>query len=148
MEPTLPLSSALKLYRPRRRFPPKLALCTWKALSTFLRADTGRDTPLVSIQTAGEFLNWHPHLHVLTAAGAFRKDGSFVPSPFFDTGTLRELFQVLVLPGRAPPLFPEFSPDPFPVYVHSRRDEGQTIQGQALRRHAGRARGIRGCRRS
>jgi len=30
---------------------------------------------------------------VLTATGAFREDGSFAPSPYFDATTLRELFQ-------------------------------------------------------
>jgi hypothetical protein len=60
-------------------------------VSAFLRDDTGQDTlpaTIVSIQTAGEFLNWHPHLHVLAPAGAFRTDGSFVHSPVFDTGIL------------------------------------------------------------
>jgi len=63
---------------------PKLALCAWKALSAFLREDTGNYTlpaAIVAIQTAGEFLNWHPHLHVLTIAGAFRFDGAFMRLP-------------------------------------------------------------------
>ncbi|GAB4227420.1 MAG: hypothetical protein OHK0028_00040 [Deltaproteobacteria bacterium] len=51
---------------------------------------TGRNTitvgnalpaAIVSIQTAGKFLNRHPHLHVLAPAGPFRPDGNFVPSP-------------------------------------------------------------------
>ena len=69
-------------FRYRRRLLPKLALCAWKALSTFLRKDTGGDAlaaAIVSIQTAGEFLNWHPHLHVLAPAGAFRADGERPP---------------------------------------------------------------------
>jgi hypothetical protein len=63
-------------------------------------SDTGQDAlpaAIVSIQTAGEFLNWHPHLHVLTIAGAFRFDGTFVPSATFDVATLRELFRADVL---------------------------------------------------
>ncbi len=52
---------------------------------------------IVSIQTAGEFLNWHPHLHVLAPAGAFRADGNFVHSPLFDPAVLRDLFQAKVL---------------------------------------------------
>ncbi|HJX15735.1 MAG TPA: transposase [Candidatus Deferrimicrobiaceae bacterium] len=48
------------------------------------------------MQTAGEFLNWHPHLHVLAPAGAFRTDGGFVHSPAFDTVVLRDLFQANV----------------------------------------------------
>jgi hypothetical protein len=74
-------------FRYRRRLLPKLALCAWKALSA----------ATVSIQTAGEFLNWHPHLHVLAPAGAFRTDGSFVHSPVFNTVVLRDLFQANVL---------------------------------------------------
>jgi hypothetical protein len=42
-------------------------------------------------------LNWHPHLHVLAPAGAFRTDGSFVHSPVFDAVVLRGLFQANVL---------------------------------------------------
>jgi hypothetical protein len=42
-------------------------------------------------------LNWHPHLHVLAPAGAFRADGGFVHSIAFDTGVLRGLFQANVL---------------------------------------------------
>jgi hypothetical protein len=52
---------------------------------------------IVSIQTAGELLNWHPHLHVLAPAGAYRTDGCFVNSPDFDTVVLRDLFQANVL---------------------------------------------------
>jgi hypothetical protein len=87
-------------FRNRRCLLPKLALCVWKALSAFLREDTGGDAlsaAIVSIQTAGEFLNWHPHLHVLAPAGAFRTDGSFVHSPLFDPAVLRDLFQANVL---------------------------------------------------
>ena len=42
-------------------------------------------------------MNWHPHLHVLAAAGAFRADGGFVHSPLFDAAVLRDLFQANVL---------------------------------------------------
>ncbi|TFH30873.1 MAG: hypothetical protein E4G97_05045 [Deltaproteobacteria bacterium] len=71
-------------FRYRRRLLPKLALCAWKALSSFLREDTGGDAlpaAIVSIQTAG----------------AFRTDGSFIPSPVFDAAVLRGLFQANVL---------------------------------------------------
>ncbi|MDH3383480.1 MAG: hypothetical protein OEM42_05395, partial [Deltaproteobacteria bacterium] len=50
-----------KVLRPafphRRRLLPELALCVWKALSAFLREDTGNNTlpaAIVSIQTAGD----------------------------------------------------------------------------------------------
>jgi hypothetical protein len=53
--------------------------------SSFLREDTGGDalpTAIVSIQTAGEFLNWHPHLHALAPAGSFRGFG-LIPIPWW-----------------------------------------------------------------
>jgi hypothetical protein len=86
--------------RRQRRLLPELPLCAWKALSSFLREDTGGNAlpaAIVSIQTAGEFLNWHPHLHVLAPAGAFRADCGFVHSPLFDPAVLRDLFQANVL---------------------------------------------------
>jgi hypothetical protein len=49
-----------------------------KMFPSFLREDTGGNAlpaAIVSIQTAGEFLNWHPHLHVLAPTGAFRRPG-------------------------------------------------------------------------
>ena len=87
-------------FRYRRKLLARLALCAWKAVSAFIRDDTGQDALLaaiVSIQTAGEFLNWHPHLHILAPAGAFRRDGSFVHSPLFNPAVLRDLFQANVL---------------------------------------------------
>ena len=87
-------------FRYRRKLLARLALCAWKAVAAFIRDDTGQDAlpaAIVSIQTAGEFVNWHPHLHVLTIAGAFRFDGTFVPSATFDVATLRELFRADVL---------------------------------------------------
>jgi hypothetical protein len=76
----------LPAFRYRRQLLPKLALCVWKALSAFVRNDTERDTlpaAIVSIQTAGEFLNWHPNLHIQAPAGAFRTDGRFAHTPGF-----------------------------------------------------------------
>ncbi len=81
-------------------FSPNSPYASGKPSFAFLREDTGNDTlpaAIVSIQTAGKFLNWHPHLHVLAPAGAFRADGGFVHSIALDTGVLRGLFQANVL---------------------------------------------------
>ena len=47
--------------------------CAWRALRLYLAACFGRDdvTPgaVGFVQTAGELLGWHPHLHVLLADG-------------------------------------------------------------------------------
>ena len=92
---------------------PKLALCAWKALSAFLREDTGGDAlpaAIVSIQTAGEFLNWHPDLHVLVPAGAFRHRGCAASG---------------ALDGRGPAATRSRTTD------RSKRAEGHTIPCQA-----------------
>jgi hypothetical protein len=59
---------------------PKLALCVWKALSSFLREDTGGGAlpaAIVSIQTAGEFLNWHPTGHIRMLIAESRDSARF-----------------------------------------------------------------------
>jgi hypothetical protein len=100
----------------RRRLLPKLAVRAWKTLTSFLSEDTGGNAlpaAIVSLQTAGEFLNWHPHLHVLAPAGAFRTDGSFIPSPVFDAAGLRyrlpseTRIAVCLIPGPGFVLWPD-----------------------------------------
>ena len=49
------------------------------------------------IQTHGSRANWHPHIHMLVTDGGFRADGTFVPWPAHDTGTLTEAFRRAVL---------------------------------------------------
>jgi hypothetical protein len=101
----LSLPSAIHATDVRVELKNDTALCVWKALSAFIRNDMERDAfpaAIVSIQTAGEFLNWHPHLHVLAFAGIFRTDGCFVRSRPFDAAVLRNIFQVGrdALPGK------------------------------------------------
>jgi len=87
-------------FRHRRQLLPRLARCAWKAVAAFVRDVTGETAlpaSIVAMQTAGDFLNWHPHLHVLASAGAFLPDGRFIPVPVFDVSVLRELFQAQVL---------------------------------------------------
>jgi hypothetical protein len=66
-------------------------LCAWKALSSFLREDTGGDAlpaAIISIQTAGEFLNWHLHLHVLALLLADYKTGMEGKTPALIAGEI------------------------------------------------------------
>lgn len=87
-------------FRYRRSLLPKLALCAWNTVAAYVRAETdptALPAAIVSIQTAGDFLNWHPHLHVLAAAGAFTVEGDFLPASYFDVSALRDLFQAHVL---------------------------------------------------
>ena len=51
---------------------------------------------ILSIATAGDFLNWNPHLHALAVSGTFRDDGSFEPAVLVQENILRELFEAEV----------------------------------------------------
>jgi hypothetical protein len=87
-------------FRHCRSLLPKLALRAWKSVGAHIRVDTGgKASPgaIVSIQMAGNFLNWHPHLHVLATAGAFPVEGNFLRAPHVDVTACRELFQAHVL---------------------------------------------------
>jgi len=49
------------------------------------------------IQTFGNRLNFHPHLHMLVTEGGLRSDGSFQPVPVFDDAALARIFAHEVL---------------------------------------------------
>ena len=49
------------------------------------------------IQTAGELLNFHPHVHLLITDGVFDRDGAFERFTFFDTHLIEQLFRAEVL---------------------------------------------------
>jgi hypothetical protein len=51
----------------------------WGSVAEVLGNDNGVPAAVLTIQTAGEALNWNPHLHGCLADGLFALDGSFVP---------------------------------------------------------------------
>jgi ribosomal protein S27E len=61
---------------------PKLA---WTVTLQVYHAVLGRDDVVpgmvAAIQTHGQLLQWHPHLHCLTTWGAFTPEGAFLPLP-------------------------------------------------------------------
>jgi len=68
-------------FRFDRRLLGELPSCVWRALRLYLAAAFGRTdlTPgaIGFLQTAGELLGYHPHLHMLLADGALLPDGTF-----------------------------------------------------------------------
>jgi hypothetical protein len=60
----------------------ELALAARDAITAWLRDRTGCPTGqpglVMVVQTFGDFLLWHPHVHVLVTAGVFAKDGGFI----------------------------------------------------------------------
>jgi hypothetical protein len=53
---------------------------------------TSRQGGIVAIQSFGDFLQFHPHLHVLCSDGCFYGDGMFRVAPRIDTKPLAEIF--------------------------------------------------------
>ena len=49
------------------------------------------------VQTFGDLVNFHPHVHVLSADGVFRADGTFVPLPPIPEELLKGGFRRAVL---------------------------------------------------
>ncbi len=52
---------------------------------------------MVAIQTFGDFLGFHPHLHILVSDGCFHENGMFSVSPAVDTKALEQIFRHKVL---------------------------------------------------
>ncbi len=79
----------------------ELALAARDAITAWLRERTGCPTGqpglVMVVQTFGDFLLWHPHVHVLVAAGVFAKDGGFHLAPTGGWTELRELWRHAVL---------------------------------------------------
>lgn len=71
------------------------------AIATWLRQHTGQPNGqpglVVAVQTFGDFLFWHPHVHVLAAAGVFSPNGDFHLAPPGGWHPLAELWRHTVM---------------------------------------------------
>ena len=79
----------------------QLCLAARDSLKTFLRTQLGLPDGEVGmilvIHTFGEYLGWHPHLHILCADGLFRQSGLFYCMRPVDLQELELLFRDRVL---------------------------------------------------
>lgn len=68
--------------RDRSRLP-KLARAAWETVKALLQTAAWDPSAVpggvACIQTYGNLLDWHPHVHMLVSWGVFRPDGAFVP---------------------------------------------------------------------
>ncbi len=75
--------------------------CAWRTLRLWVLAyfedEAAVPGAIGFIQTAGELLNYHPHVHLLVTDGVFDRDGTFERFTFFDTGLIERLFRAEVL---------------------------------------------------
>jgi len=64
----------------------------WASIKECLGNDTGTPAAILTAQTAGEALNYNPHLHGLVADGVFLPDGSFKPFEQLPLGAVTAQF--------------------------------------------------------
>ena len=78
----------------------KLSSCAWNCLKAEAGRLLGREDVVLgmiaAIQTHGELLHWHPHLHVLVTCGAFTSTGEFLELKEFDLERLEAAWQEAV----------------------------------------------------
>ena len=78
----------------------KLSSCAWTCIQAEVRRLLGRDDMLpgmvAAIQTHGELLHWHPHIHTLVTCGAFTPEGEFLEVPELDMDRLHAAWREAV----------------------------------------------------
>ncbi|NLX23774.1 MAG: transposase [Phycisphaerae bacterium] len=78
----------------------KLCAAAWGCILAEVRRLLGRDEVvpgmIAAIQTHGELLHWHPHIHALVTCGAFTAEGEFLDVPELDLGRLEPDWQEAV----------------------------------------------------
>jgi hypothetical protein len=78
----------------------KLCSCAWTCIKTEVQRLLGRDDVLpgmiATIQTHGELLHWHPHIHALVTCGGFTPKGDFREVPELDIERLRAAWREAV----------------------------------------------------
>jgi Putative transposase len=88
------------LFRRRRELLKELARAGAEAVQELVRLAYGSDARpgvVVFVATAGDLLQWHPHLHLITTDAGRTKDGSWHPVPEWDGLRLMTLFRERLL---------------------------------------------------
>jgi ribosomal protein S27E len=89
-------------FRYRRRLLGELCRAAVRTLRIYFEASAGDDLVpgiIVAVQTFGDRINFHPHLHLLSTEGGVDRSGIFHRLPRWDDGRLAEIFgrEVLAL---------------------------------------------------
>ncbi len=88
-------------FRFDRKLLGELPGCAWRALRLYFAAwfsgEVVAPGAVGFVQTAGELLGWHPHLHVLLTDGGWLPDGTFRHLLAFDSVQVEKLFRAEVL---------------------------------------------------
>jgi len=88
-------------FKHNKKLVSKLSRLAQESLEEYMRLvlknPEGKIGMVVVIQTFGEYLNYHPHLHTIVADGLFLEDGSFYVMPQKDKKKLEQLFRLKVM---------------------------------------------------
>ena len=76
---------------------------------------------IAAIQTHGELLHWHPHIHVLITCGAFTPEGDFLELPEFDRERVLAAWQDAV----------------FDLYLAKEKIEPEVVENMRTWEHSG-----------
>ena len=80
-----------------RKLLSELSRCAWETLKEFFQqAVPEKDAvpgAIIAIHSFGDFLGWHPHLHILCTDGCFSGSGMFCVAPMFALKHLEEIFR-------------------------------------------------------
>jgi hypothetical protein len=88
------------IFRKRRELLLELSQCAAGAVAEYVRRRLGQDWRpgiVVSIATAGDLAQWHPHGHLLSTDGGFSNDGAFHPLEGWDAEEVMRLFRERLL---------------------------------------------------
>ena len=103
----------------------KLSSCAWTCLKAEACRLLGREDVVPgmigAIQTHGEILHWHPHIHVLITCGAFTPEGEFLELPEFDMERLLDAWQDAV----------------FGLYLAEEKIEPEVVENMRSWEHSG-----------
>ena len=103
----------------------KLSSCAWACLKSEARRLLGRDDVvpgmIAAIQTHGQLLHWHPHVHVLITCGAWTPEGEFLELPEFEMQRLLVAWQEAV----------------FELYLAEEKIEAEVVENMRNWPHSG-----------
>jgi Transposase zinc-binding domain/Putative transposase len=88
------------IFRKRRELLLDLSQCAAEAVAEYVRTRLGPDCRpgiVVSVATAGDLVQWHPHGHLLLTDGAFSNDGAFHALENWDAEAVMKLFRERLL---------------------------------------------------
>jgi hypothetical protein len=89
------------VFRHHRELLGGLCRAAWEVVRDLMATAVGdpefRPGMVSVVQTHGDMLGWHPHLHAIASRGGWAADRSFTPVPFVDAQAAEQVFRHRVI---------------------------------------------------